>query len=365
MNDNNSWEELDSAVSNLLVGAAFVFERVELLEKSIYDQGSLLFGFLPRKEKSLSGLIRRAQHSIKLVTEKNELLARINNTSDQCTKDSLQTLLENVRTRLRILRHSESSRKRRWKIKKANQQFLKNPYQAGKAVLDPKCEIQLQCDQSSLDTFKAKILSDPSRNIPLPPLDGLHPAPTLLKNFDSTSVRYQDLFPILNSRRNASSPGINMIPYRVYKKCPRITSFLFKIFKPCLKLSNVPIQCRIASEVYIPKKKPPNPSAIEDFRPIALLNVEGKLFFSLIAMRLEEHIIQKNRIVNLSIQKGCMAKIPGCWEHMSLVWDELKIAKSNKTSITAIWLGIANAYGSIPHQLISILLSAMVLTLLG
>ena len=141
MSDNNSWEQLDSAVSNLLVGAASVFERVELLEKSIYDQGSLLFGLLQRKEKSLSGHNRRPQHSIKVVTEKNDLLARINDTSDQCTKDSLQTLLENVRTRLQILCRSESSRKRRWKIKKANQQFLKNPYQAGKDVLDPKCEI--------------------------------------------------------------------------------------------------------------------------------------------------------------------------------------------------------------------------------
>ena len=215
MSDNNSWEQIDSAVSNLHVGAASVFDRVELLEKSIYDQGSLLFGLLQRKEKSLSGHNRRPQHSIKVVTEKNDLLARINDTSDQCTKDSLQTLLENVRTRLQILHRNESSRKRRWKIKKANQQFLKNPYQAGKAVLDPKYEIQLQCDQSLLDTFKAKILSDPSHNIPLPPLDGLPPAPTLLKNFDSTSVRYQDLLPILNSRRNASSPGINMIPYKV------------------------------------------------------------------------------------------------------------------------------------------------------
>ena len=199
------------------------------------------------------------------------------------------------------------------------------------------------------DTFKAEILSDPSYNIPLPPFDGLPPVPTLLKDFNSTSIRYQDLLPILNSRKNASSPGINMIPYKVYKKCPQITSFLFKISKSCLKISNVPIQWRIASEVYIPKKKPPNPSAIKDYQPIALLNVEGKLVFSLIARRLEEHIIQKNRIINLSIQKGCMAKVPGCWEHMSLVWDELKTAKSNKTSITAFWLDIAYAYGSIPH----------------
>ena len=138
---DNSWEQLNGAVSNLHVGAASVLERVELLEKFIYDQGSLLFGLLQRKEKSLSGHNRRPQHSIKVVTEKNDLLARINDTSDQCTKDSLQTLLENVRTRLQILRRNESSRKRWWKIKKVNQQFLKNPYQAGKDVLDPKCEI--------------------------------------------------------------------------------------------------------------------------------------------------------------------------------------------------------------------------------
>ena len=108
-------------------------------------------------------------------------------------------------------------------------------------MLDPKCTIQLQCDQSLLDTFKAEILFDPSHKILLPPLDGLPPAPTLLKDFDSTSVRYQDLLPILNSRSNTSSPGINMIPYKVYKKWPQITSFLFKLFKSCLKLSDVPI----------------------------------------------------------------------------------------------------------------------------
>ena len=68
-------------------------------------------------------------------------------------------------------------------------------------------KIQLQCDQSLLDIFKAEILSDPSHNILLLSLDGLPPAPT--------SVRYQDLLIILNSRRNASSPGINMIPYKV------------------------------------------------------------------------------------------------------------------------------------------------------
>ena len=47
-----------------------------------------------------------------------------------------------------------------------------------------------------------------------------------------------------------------------------------------------------------------------------------------------------------------MEKIPGCWEHMSMVWDSLKSSKHNKTSFSAIWLDVANAYGSVPHRLI-------------
>ena len=68
--------------------------------------------------------------------------------------------------------------------------------------------------------------------------------------------------------------------------------------------------------------------------------------------RKEKHIIHNNKFINTSIQKGCMEKVPGCWEHMSSVWDELKKNKHNGTSISAVWLDIANAYGSVPHQLI-------------
>ena len=91
---------------------------------------------------------------------------------------------------------------------------------------------------------------------------------------------------------------------------------------------------------------------IKDFRPIALLNVEGKLLFSLISKRLEAHIITNNKFINTSIQKGCMEKVPGCWEHMSMIWSALKEARSSKRDLATIWLDIANAYGSIPHRLI-------------
>ena len=114
----------------------------------------------------------------------------------------------------------------------------------------------------------------------------------------------------------------------------------------------MPLQWRSANEIYIPKVKPPTEHNISDFRPIALLNVEGKLFFSLVSRCLETHSIRNKKIINKSVQKGCMEKVPGCWEHISMVWAALKEAKSKNLYLATIWLDIANAYGSMPHKLI-------------
>lgn len=128
--------------------------------------------------------------------------------------------------------------------------------------------------------------------------------------------------------------------------------FLFKFIKSTLTQSNVPINWRVASEAYISKKKPPNPGLIEDFRPIDLLNVEGKSSFTLLSQSLDDHIIKKKILIDLSIHKGYIAKVSGCWELMSLVWKELNAAKTNKLNLAAVWLDISNVYGSVPHQLI-------------
>ena len=158
---------------------------------------------------------------------------------------------------------------------------------------------------------------------------------------------------ILSLRRNASSPGLNGISYKVYKKCPRISKFLFKIFQACFKRCEIPIQWRSAQEIYSPKVSSPSEDKLSDFRAIALLNVESKLFFSLVSKRLETHLIHNNsKFINNSIQKGCMEKIPGCWEHRSMVWHVLKEARAQKPNLATIWLDIANTYGSIPHKLI-------------
>ena len=58
------------------------------------------------------------------------------------------------------------------------------------------------------------------------------------------------------------------------------------------------------------------------------------------------------KFIDNSIQKCCMEKIPGCSEHLSLVWHALKEARAKNSNLAVIWLDIANTYGSILHKLI-------------
>ena len=88
-----------------------------------------------------------------------------------------------------------------------------------------------------------------------------------------------------------------------------------------------------------------------DFRFLTNCSSKCKLFFSLISKRSESHLVQNNKIINLSVQKGCMEKVLGCWEHLSMVWSALKEAMSKKSSAASIWFEIANAYGHYPINL--------------
>ena len=347
------WAILDSAVFSTLHTSSNIFDRIQLLEHTIYSEAANLFGHRQtHPHKNLAGKSRRTKLSISLVKEKNSLIAKINMTVDPQEQSRLGDLLKPIREKIKTLRRSEKHRKKRWLFKKAQTAFKSNPYQAGKNLLDPKLNVALCVSQAVLDNHKEGIVKDTNYNVPLEPLDGLPPDPEVQVPFVCKPFCYDDFEKLLLTRRNKSSPGINGIPYKVYKKCTQISSFLFKIFSSCQKHSLVPLQWRYAMEFFIPKTKPPIPSNIKDFRPIALLIVEGKLFFSLVSKRLEQHIINNNRFIDTSIQKGCMEKVPGCWEHMSLVWSALKDARQRKTSLANIWLDIANAYGSIPHRLI-------------
>ena len=104
-----------------------------------------------------------------------------------------------------------------------------------------------------------------------------------------------------------------------------------------------------AEDVYIPKEK--DSRSLTQFRPISLLNVEGKVFFTIMASRLTQYVMS-NRYIDTTIQKGGVPGVPGCIEHTTMIWESIQQARRNRLSLYVVWLDLANAYGSVPHQLL-------------
>ena len=97
--------------------------------------------------------------------------------------------------------------------------------------------------------------------------------------------------------------------------------------------------------------KEQNSKTVNQFRTISLLNVEGKIFFAILAKRLTS-FLTGNSYIDTSVQKGGVSGFSGCVEHTSAITQLISEAKKGRKDLTVVWLDLANAYGSIPHQLI-------------
>ena len=110
---------------------------------------------------------------------------------------------------------------------------------------------------------------------------------------------------------------------------------------------------RKAEGIFIPKED--GATSVEKFRTISLLNVEGKLYFALWSDRLVTYTLS-NKYIDTSIQKGGVPGVSGCMEHTAILSQLIREAKAEKKGLVVVWLDIANAYGSIPHNLIQLAL---------
>ena len=131
---------------------------------------------------------------------------------------SLRELLPPIKGKIRNFCCAEKHRKKRWLFKKSQERFNENPYHAGKELLDSKSDAKLTVDQLTLDKFKSASVEDKFYDVTLRPLEGLQSSPDLKVPFSSKSLSFDEFSAILATRRNASCPGLNSIPYKVYEQ---------------------------------------------------------------------------------------------------------------------------------------------------
>lgn len=127
--------------------------------------------------------------------------------------------------------------------------------------------------------------------------------------------RFSEIGEVIKRARSASVPGLNGIPYKLYKNCPQVVKILWKLIRVAWKNQAILLEWQQAVRVFIPKEQ--NSTTISQFRSIALLNVEGKIFFSVLVRRMTS-FLKGNGYIDTSYQKAGLPGLPGCIQHSDL-----------------------------------------------
>ena len=193
------------------------------------------------------------------------------------------------------------------------------------------------------------VYTDPRREFHYEPYEHLGEPPSTHFVASTCPPSFAEFSAVIRSRRNSSAPGPNGIPYTVWKRCPNLQMRLFSIISRAWKLTEIPPSWQQAVIRLVHKSGSPNEPS--NFRPIALTNCDGKIFFALVAKSVLKHMT-KNSFFDLRLQKGFLPGVSGCIEHTSLISEALRDARSHQRSICVSWLDLRNAFGSVRHSLI-------------
>ncbi len=143
------------------------------------------------------------------------------------------------------------------------------------------------------------------------------------------------------------APGINGITYVTFKKCRSVFLLLCKIFRRVWTTGAIPLAWTLAEIILISKSEILDQP--KEFRPISLLNITGKIFFSEVNRRIERFMVD-NGYLNRAIQKGFVSGVPGCLEHTAKLSEAFRVAKETKRPICVSFIDLENAYGSVKHN---------------
>ena len=225
--------------------------------------------------------------------------------------------------------------------------FTANPFQFTSHLLGSKGSGTLTAGKEEVEQHLKDMHSDPRRDEDLGDNDKLIQPDEPKYPFDGAEPKLREVNDVIRKARAGSSPGPNGIPYKVYKNCPRLTKRLWKHLRVIWRRWRLADSWRQAEGCLIPKEE--NSETLKQFRTISLLNIEGKIFLAVLAKRMTTYI-------DIAVQKGGVPGVSGCVEHTSVLTQIIKEAKEMKGELAVIWLDLANAYGSMPHNLVKLTL---------
>lgn len=164
--------------------------------------------------------------------------------------------------------------------------------------------------------------------------------------FNTADFTLAEVRAVVTKAQIASAPGP---PGTAYKCCPPFLKRLSELLRTLWRQRLEPRLWTLAEGCFAPKEL--NSARLDQFREIFLLDVQGKIFWFIIAKRLTTYLLT-NVLINPSVENGGVPGYSGCLEHTAVISQLIEEAKRNNDTISFIWLDLAKAYPSVPHHLI-------------
>ena len=211
--------------------------------------------------------------------------------------------------------------------------------------------ISLSFDSSTCIQFFSKFFrsTNPSKSFII--LGWIPPLAEPSVPYDTSPPSYQQVTKAIRRMKASGSPcpldKISIIPF---KRCPYLRSYITAVFKVIWQSGEVPADWKKACTVLVHKKgDTEDPS---NFRPITLESVPLKIFTSY----LRDYMfvfLKANDFIDHEVQKGCLPKISGTFEHTAQRANVINTARIKKQRFLVITLlDLKNAFGEVHHGLI-------------
>ena len=347
------WETIDADLFHLLEGLkGCVNRKLDRIGEIIYSYGAERFGVKSgnhRTQKEPAHLMSRRQKEIQRLVKERRGLRKQWKKATEVERKGLDALQGDIKLRLATLRRAECLRKQHKKKERTRTAFYRDPYKFIKDLFAKEKTGTLKVPIKELEEHLRKTYSDDQRHVPASIPDDMPPIQPPEHQMETRPPTWSEVERAVKRTRTASAPGPNGVPYRLYKNTPGVLKYLWKLMKVAWEKGTIPKAWQRAGGILIPKEK--NSSTIDQFRQISLLNVEGKIFFSVVAQRLSAFLL-KNNFVDTSVQKAGIGGFSGCLEHSNIIWHQVQTAKKEKKDLHVVFLDLANAFGSVPHEML-------------
>jgi hypothetical protein len=128
--------------------------------------------------------------------------------------------------------------------------------------------------------------------------------------------------------------------------------FIRAVFKECVKAGDVPETWKTSKTVFLYKKG--DSSVAANWRPITITSCLYRLYMAMNATSIQMKMHKQDNIrIFSNSRKGFVAGVPGCMEHAVMTRELTAHAIHNKRDLHMIQIDFTNAFGSVPHGLIT------------